>query len=98
HRLLLALMDQAELDGNAGRHRTDTAREFARVMDIIAVDRGDDVAALDARLGRRTAGLRLGNQRAGRLLQTHAVGDIRRDRLDLHADPAARHRALVAKL
>ena len=44
------------------------------------------------------SGLRLGDQRALRLLQAEAVGDVRRHRLDLHADPAARHRALVLEL
>ena len=48
-----------------------------------------------------TAGLfalRFGDQRAFRLLQAEAVGDILRHRLDLHADPAARDRAVVLEL
>src|SRR4029077_18508374 len=37
-------------------------------------------------------------QSAGRLFQPQAIGNIRRHRLDLHADPAARDSALVAQL
>ena len=36
-----------------------------------------------------------GDQRALGRLQAEALGDLRRDRLDLHADPAARDGALV---
>ena len=44
------------------------------------------------------SGLRLRDQRALRLLQAEAVGDVLRHRLDLHADPAARHRAVILEL
>ena len=49
-------------------------------------------------LHRRAIRLRLGDQRAVRRLQAEAVGDVGVDRLDLHADPSARHRALVLEL
>ena len=42
--------------------------------------------------------LRLGDERAFRLLEAEAVGDVRRDRLDLDADPAAGHVAVVLEL
>src|SRR5580700_393586 len=45
-----------------------------------------------------TVGLSLRHQRAGGLLQAHAVGEIGCQRLDLHADPSAGHAALVAQL
>ena len=72
--------------------------EIARILHRLAVHRGDHVAGLDAGLDGRTVGLRLGDQRAFGLLQAEAVGDVGVDRLDLHADPSARDRALVLEL
>src|SRR6202021_4100631 len=59
---------------------------------------GDHVAGFDTGLCRRTVCLRFRNQRAFRLLQTEAVGNIGRDRLNLDTDPATAHRALVLEL
>ena len=42
--------------------------------------------------------LRLGDQCALRRLETQVLGDVGGDRLDLHADPSAHHRALVPEL
>src|SRR6516165_507038 len=64
----------------------------------MAVDRGDHVARLDAGLGSRAVGLRLGDQRAFAALHAEALGNLGRDRLDVHADPAAAHDALVLEL
>jgi hypothetical protein len=44
---------------------------------------------------RRAIGLRLGDKRTGRLFQPHGVDNVRRDRLDFYAEPAARHDAPV---
>src|SRR6185312_14200205 len=74
------------------------AGELARILDALAVDLGDHVAGLDAGLGCGTIGLRLGDQRAFRLLQAEAVGDLLGHRLDLDADPAAADGALVLEL
>ena len=49
-------------------------------------------------LRRGTILLRLGHQRTFGLLQTEAVGDILRHRLDLNADPTARHRTTLLEL
>src|SRR5581483_4541739 len=97
-RLFGALVQQREPDGGLGLHRADALGEIARVLDLLAVDGGDDVARLDARLGGRAIGLRFGNQSTLRLLQAEAVGDILGHRLDLHADPTARDRAMVLEL
>src|SRR5205085_9459099 len=60
-----------------------------------AVDRGDDIARLQAGLRRRTAALHVVNQRAFGVAHPKALGDGLVDRLDLHADPAALDIALV---
>ena len=73
-------------------------RQGARVLDRLAVDRDDGVAAPDAGLGGRAVPGRVGDQRSPRVLETDAVGDLLRDRLDLHADEAARHLAVVAQI
>jgi hypothetical protein len=74
--LVLALVQHVELHRSAGRETADGAGEFAGILDRLAVDRRDDVAGFDAGLGRRTIGLRFGNQRAFGLLQAEAVGDV----------------------
>ena len=48
----------------------------------------------DAGGSRRTAFLRIGDERAARCLDAEALGDVLRHRLDLHAEPAARDHAL----
>src|ERR1700728_3646942 len=98
HGLFLTLVEQTELDGGAGAHRADPPRQLARIVDRRAVHRGDDVTALDSGIGRGTLMLRLGHQSAGGLLQSEAVGEVRGDRLYLHADPAAGDAALIAQL
>src|SRR2546421_6271258 len=67
--LLRALADDAELDVGAGRQAGDLLGEIACVLDLLAIDRSDDVAGLDAGLDGRPVGLRLSDQRAFRLLQ-----------------------------
>jgi hypothetical protein len=86
------------LTAGAGRETADGAGEFLGILDRLAIDAGDDVTGLDAGLGRRTVRLRFRHQRAFRLLHAEAVGDVRRHRLDLDADPAAADRALVLEL
>src|ERR1051325_575053 len=81
--LLAALADDTELHIGAGRQAGDALGEFARVLDLLAVDAGDHVAGLDAGLHGRAVRLRLCHQRALRLLQAEAVGDVGVDRLDL---------------
>src|SRR6201999_4089673 len=98
HGLGVALVQDVELDRRTRRDAADVAGEIAGVLDLGAVDRGDDVTRLDAGLGRRTAVLRIVDHRTPRLLQAEAVGDVGRHRLHLDAEPAARHVALVLEL
>ena len=92
------LCSSVSLTVGAGRHHADGLRQFARVLDRLAVDRGDHVAGLDAGLGGRTCRLRLIDQRALGLLQAEAVGDVGGDRLDLHAEPGAVDVAVLLEL
>ena len=62
---------------------------LTRVLDRRAVHRGDHVARRNAGFQCRAVGLRLGDDRAFGLFQAKAVGDFRRDRLDLDAQPRA---------
>ena len=92
------LVQQRELDRCAGRHHADGLRQFARVLDRLAVDRGDHVARLDAGRGGRARRLRLIDQGALGLLHAEAVGDVGGDRLDLHAEPGAVDVAMFLEL
>ncbi len=97
-RFLGTLVQDGQLHGSAGRQAADMAGKLAGVPDHGAIHRGNHVAGFDAGLGGRAARLRLGHQRALHALETEAVGNLGRDRLDLHADPAACDRALVLEL
>src|SRR5580704_1696587 len=98
HRLLLALAHDAELDRAAGRHSGNGPRQLTRVLHLLAVDRGDDVARHDAGLGCGASDLRLIDDRAFGLLHAEAVRNIGRYGLDANAHPAADHVALLHKL
>src|SRR5262249_62137724 len=80
------------------RHHPDLASELTRVLDHRAIDRSDHVACGNAGLRRGAIGLRFGNERAFRLLEAEAIGDLRRDRLDLHAQPGPIDEAMVLEL
>src|SRR5439155_17329206 len=82
----------------ARRQGGDGAGEIAGILDHGAVDGGDDVAGLDAGLRRRAAVLRIVDDRAPRLLQAEAIGDLRRYGLHLNTEPAAGYRTLVLQL
>ena len=96
--LVLALAPDRELHRSARRKRADLLGEIAGILHGIAVDRGDHVAGEDPGLGGRTVRLRLGDQRALRRLEAEVLGDLGRDRLNLHADPTAGDAALVLEL
>src|SRR5512132_1628142 len=76
----------------------DRAAQVPRRRHRNSVEAEDDVALTYARLRRRAAFRDGGNQRAFRLVQAEAVGDLRGDRLDGDAQPAALHRALLLQL
>ena len=93
-----AVPDDRELDRLLRPKRRDPAGEIVRIGDRLAVDRGDDVAALHAGGGGGQILLRRGHQRAARLLEAEVVGQIRGHILNLDADPAARDRAVLLEL
>src|ERR1700737_2655360 len=96
--LRLSIAQNAEIDRGAGRHARNPLRELVRVLDRGAVERGDDVAGLDACLRGGAVRLRLRHQRALHRLHAKAVGDVRGHRLDLHAEPTAHDVSLLLEL
>src|SRR5512132_2222085 len=76
----------------------DRAAQLPRRRHRGSVEAEDDVALTYARLRRRAAFSDGGDQRAFRLLQAEAVGNLRGDRLDGDAKPAALHGALLLQL
>src|SRR5215217_3046463 len=85
---LLAVAKIGDLGLGAGLQRADLAGELARVGDRLAVDRGDHVAGLEARLLGRRAVLRARDERALLGRDAEALGQLLRQRLDLHAEIA----------
>src|SRR5262249_38610543 len=94
----VALTQHRELDRRTGRHAADPLGEVARILDRSVVHRGDDIAAPNAGLRRRTAVLRLVDDRTRAVLHAEAAGDVGVHGLDLHADPATLDEALVLEL
>ena len=66
----------------------DDAGQRAHLRDLLLVELEDHVAGLDARILRRPGGCDAGDQGAAGLLEAEAFGNIRRHRLDAHAEPA----------
>jgi hypothetical protein len=93
--LVPSLVQNVELDRAAGRKIADGTGEFPRILDRLAIHRGDDIAGFDAGLGRRSVGLGFRNQCAFGLFETKTIGNVLRYRLNLDADPAAADRALI---
>ena len=85
-----AILQERELDGGIRRHHPDLAGKIACVLHRRAVDRGDHVA--------RAAGLRLIDDCAFNRFQAEAIGDVGRDRLNLHAQPGAVDVAVLFEL
>ena len=73
----------------ADRRVGDDARQVAHLLDVLAVERDDHVAGLDAGGLGRALVVDAGDQRAARRLDAEAFGDIVGDLLDAHAEPAA---------
>src|ERR1700746_89149 len=91
-------MQHVQLESAARCKATDDAGQFPGIPDRLTVYRSNDVACLDAGLCCRSIYLRISYQRALRLLQAHAVGDILGYRLNLNTDPTAADAALVLEL
>src|SRR5947207_743006 len=95
---LLLLAPDLELRVLVGREEADGALEIARPLELLAVELEQDVAALDAGLGRGAVRYDLVDEHALRLLGTELAREVGRERLDRDAEPAADHAALVAEL
>ena len=86
--LLFALAPNRECRRASGSQVADLLGKVADIVDRLIVQRGDDIAREDTSLRGGAVRERFGNQRAFVFLHTEAFGDIGRDGLDLHADPA----------
>src|SRR5262249_13151137 len=96
--LLRALAQHSEPDRRARREGADGPRQLRAAPDRRVVDGGDDVARGDSGFGCRAVRFRGGNERALRLLKAERLGEVGGQALELHAEPAARHRALLLEL
>ena len=75
-----------DLDVGTRRLGPDQARQCQGIVDGLTIDLDDDVARLDAGLGRRGAFARLGDQGAASRRQADAVGDVAGHVLDVDAE------------
>ena len=94
----LALAQQPDRDALADWARRHRARQAAHVLDGLAVESENHVARLDAGGGGRAIRRDGGHQRAFRLLQTEALGDLVGHVLHVHAEPAAPRLAILLEL
>jgi hypothetical protein len=77
-RFALAIAPDSDLDGLARIHGGDLLGEITRILNRVAIDRGDHVTGLDARLGCGSVVLRRGDQRALGFGKTQAIRRCRR--------------------
>src|SRR5258708_7900357 len=96
--LALALMQDVEFGGAARCEATDDPGQFSGILDRLTVYRGNEVACFHAGLGCGPVLLGISYQRALRLFQTHAIGDILGYRLNLNTDPTAAYASFVLEL
>src|SRR5262249_17562059 len=96
--LLLAIAHIADRSPRSGGKGGDLAREIARVLDHVAVDRRDDVSGLEAGFGSGALWFGGRDKGAGSLLNPEALGELSGERLHLDADPAALHVSTLAQL
>ena len=95
---LLAVADDRDFGGLAHRQGGGLGRQFAAVLDLLSIDRGDDVFGLDAGLIRRVAGDHVGHQHAFGLLRSVILSQIALEVLDVHPQPAAGDFAVFLEL
>ena len=96
--LLFPLMQDVQLGVAAGCEAANDARDLPGILDRLTVYRGNDVTRFNSTLGGGSVFLALCHQRALGLLQTQAVRDILRYRLNLNPDPAAANGSFVLEL
>ena len=83
----LAGAQHVDLRRAAERAGRKTVIERIGVLDRLAVDRDDQVGRLQSRPRRRAVRNHIGDQRTGRKPKPQALGDLRRHRLQLGAEP-----------
>src|SRR5205085_9795897 len=82
----------------AGAESRNPAGKIARILDRLAIHGNNDVALMEASLRGRTVGNDAGDDGALGILHAERRGHLRRDRLDLDAQPTARDVAVGLEL
>ena len=82
--------------GAAERLGGEAIIEGVDVIDRLVVDRNNDVAGLETGLRGRAARRHVGDQRTGRPLELHAVGNVGGELLQLGAEPGPQHGVAAA--
>ena len=88
--------DRPRIGGTAERLGGEAIAESVLVLDGLAIDRDDEIAGLQPRLRRRAFRHHARDERAGRPLQPHALGDLGGDVLQFCAEPGPLHRLAAA--
>src|SRR5215212_9744344 len=96
--LVLAVVQNVQLDGGARCEAADDTGEFTGILDRLPICPCNDVTCLDAGLCCRSILLGVSDQRTLRLLQTHTISDVLGYRLNLNTDPSTADAALVLQL
>ncbi len=96
--LAAAIAHYGEGGLGTGKQRGHATREIARILHRFSVDRDHDIALLQACFRGGAASHNFGDDRPLHFLRTKACGHLRRDRLDLHAKPAAADMAMGLQL
>src|SRR5262249_4694770 len=92
HRLLASRPHDAKARGATKRLGREAVIESVRVLDVLTIDRHDEIPGLERSARRRAVRRDIRDQRTGRTFEAHAVGDIGRDCLQLGTKPGPRHR------
>ncbi len=82
-------MHRLEHDHRARRSSVQYAGELMRVLQSFTIDRSKDIARCETRRRGRSVRNDISHEYARSLRQFEAVRDFRRNRLKLHAQPAA---------
>ena len=95
---LLAFMQDAEFDQDSWGEPDHSPRQVATIFDGFAVDRIDHIAGDDAGFAGGAVCDRFGDESTAGLLEPKDIGESRRQRLKLRAEPTARDRSLILEL
>src|SRR5260221_279800 len=98
HLLVMAVAPDGDVSLAVDRRLGNQPRQIVQLVDLVAVELDDDVALLDAGTRRRAVRVDVGDERAALARHAEAAGDLGRHLLDLDAQPAAIHLAVLAQL